>query len=66
VTTGLVLSSQLVIGAVLVIAILILASASWLHNIDAKTCKGTSTCFSGKITKVVDGDTIDVNGIRLD
>lgn len=64
-TTGLVLSSQLVFGAVLVIAILILASASWLHNIDANICKGTSTCFSGKITKVVDGDTIDVNGTRI-
>ena len=28
-------------------------------------CRGTAACFTGNITKVVDGDTIDVNGIRI-
>jgi micrococcal nuclease len=28
-------------------------------------CRGTATCFTGNVTKVVDGDTIDVNGIRI-
>jgi endonuclease YncB( thermonuclease family) len=28
-------------------------------------CKGSAACFNGNITKVVDGDTVDVNGIRI-
>ena len=28
-------------------------------------CKGTAACFTGNITKIVDGDTVDVNGIRI-
>jgi len=28
-------------------------------------CKGTSACFEGRVTKVVDGDTIDVNTVRV-
>jgi micrococcal nuclease len=28
-------------------------------------CKGSAACFSGNVTKVVDGDTVDVNGIRI-
>lgn len=33
---------------------------------EARTlCKGSAACFSGNITKVVDGDTVDVNGIRI-
>lgn len=34
--------------------------------IEAETlCKGSAACFTGNITKVVDGDTIDVNGISI-
>jgi len=33
---------------------------------EARTlCKGVAACFSGNVTKVVDGDTLDVNGIRI-
>ncbi len=28
-------------------------------------CNGTAACFRGNVTKVVDGDTLDVNGIRI-
>lgn len=28
-------------------------------------CKGTAACFEGRITRVIDGDTIDVNGRRI-
>jgi endonuclease YncB( thermonuclease family) len=28
-------------------------------------CKGTAACFIGNVTKVIDGDTLDVNGIRI-
>ena len=28
-------------------------------------CKGTSACFEGRVTKVVDGDTIDVDETRI-
>ena len=31
----------------------------------ATVCKGAAACFSGNVTKVVDGDTLDVNGIRI-
>jgi micrococcal nuclease len=31
----------------------------------ATLCKGAAVCFSGNVTKVVDGDTLDVNGIRI-
>lgn len=34
--------------------------------LEARTlCKGVAACFTGNITKVVDGDTVDVNGIRI-
>lgn len=28
-------------------------------------CDGTAACFKGNVTKIVDGDTLDVNGIRI-
>ena len=28
-------------------------------------CRGTAACFIGNVTKVIDGDTLDVNGIRI-
>lgn len=31
----------------------------------ATLCKGAAACFLGNVTKVVDGDTLDVNGIRI-
>jgi micrococcal nuclease len=38
-----------------------------LQNTEAKLkeCKGNAFCFPGNVTKVVDGDTVDVNGIRI-
>lgn len=29
------------------------------------SCKGKARCFSGKVTHIVDGDTLDVDGIRI-
>ena len=28
-------------------------------------CRGTAACFIGNVTKVIDGDTLDVNGIGI-
>lgn len=28
-------------------------------------CDGSAACFRGNVTKIVDGDTLDVNGIRI-
>jgi micrococcal nuclease len=28
-------------------------------------CDGSTACFRGNVTKIVDGDTLDVNGIRI-
>lgn len=30
-----------------------------------RTCQGFSGCFEGTVTKVVDGDTLDINNIRI-
>jgi micrococcal nuclease len=55
---------SLIAGAVLVFGILV--SITCIEDIEAKiACKGNAFCFTGNITKVVDGDTVDVNGIRI-
>lgn len=56
---------KLVLLACVLLVFVILNWITWLQNIEAKICKGSSACFSGKITKVVDGDTVDVNGTRI-
>ena len=28
-------------------------------------CRGVAGCFTGKVTEIVDGDTIDVNNVRI-
>jgi endonuclease YncB( thermonuclease family) len=28
-------------------------------------CDGSAACFRGNVTNIVDGDTLDVNGIRI-
>lgn len=56
---------KLVLFACLLLAFVILNCFTWLQNIEAINCKGASACFSGKITKVVDGDTVDVKGTRI-
>ena len=30
-----------------------------------RTCQGYSDCFEGTVTKVVDGDTLDINNVRI-
>jgi len=30
-----------------------------------KKCQGLADCFQGKVTEVVDGDTLDVNNVRI-
>jgi len=32
---------------------------------DTSSCKGTARCFSGTVTYIVDGDTLDVGGQRI-
>ena len=32
---------------------------------DAKGCSGTAACFSGVVSRVIDGDTLEVNGQRI-
>jgi hypothetical protein len=31
----------------------------------AKECQGEADCFRGKVTEIVDGDTIDINNVRV-
>ena len=32
---------------------------------NSNNCQGTADCFEGRVTKVVDGDTIDINTVRI-
>ena len=55
---------------VLRLCLTILVLTGFIFNIPilleaATLCKGAAVCFSGNVTKVVDGDTLDVNGIRI-
>jgi endonuclease YncB( thermonuclease family) len=36
-----------------------------LNNFTNRTCQGYSGCFEGTVTKVVDGDTLDINNVRI-
>jgi len=35
------------------------------NEVNQFSCKGTARCFSGTVTNIVDGDTLDVNNIRI-
>jgi|GEM_PF-796915 len=32
---------------------------------NSSSCTGSARCFTGKVTRIVDGDTLDVNDIRI-
>jgi hypothetical protein len=34
-------------------------------SIGASGCKGSADCFRGTVTEIVDGDTLDVNNVRI-
>jgi micrococcal nuclease len=54
----------LIVSVVLSFAMLI--GVTYFQDIQGKiVCKGIAACFEGNITKVVDGDTVDINGIRI-
>ena len=36
-----------------------------LDVLSDRTCQGSSGCFEGTVTKVVDGDTLDINNVRI-
>jgi hypothetical protein len=36
-----------------------------LNNFTNRTCQGFGGCFEGTVTKVVDGDTLDINNVRI-
>jgi endonuclease YncB( thermonuclease family) len=63
--TTFVMNLPLILGVVLLFAIVVWIAC--VHAIEAKMkeCKGNAFCFPGNVTKVVDGDTVDVNGIRI-
>jgi len=60
---------KLLILVVIIVAgiVLFLPKQSSLDEPKNKTslCKGEAACLEGIVTKVVDGDTLDVNGIRV-
>jgi micrococcal nuclease len=54
----------LIVSVVLSFAMLL--GATYFNDIQGKiVCNGIAACFEGNITKVVDGDTVDINGIRI-
>lgn len=40
-------------------------SSRTLDVYGASLCKGSASCFTGTVTKIVDGDTLDVDGTRV-
>ena len=54
---------------ILVIGLVIIAGFTPIHDgkaFDPSTkCQGQANCFDGNITELVDGDTLDVNNIRI-
>lgn len=36
-----------------------------LNNFTNRTCQGFGGCFKGTVTKVIDGDTLDINNVRI-
>jgi hypothetical protein len=42
-----------------------LSYANNTFHINLLSCKGTGMCFEGSVTKIVDGDTLDVDGKRI-
>ncbi len=48
-----------------VMSIVRAAEVTAIHSISLSPCKGTASCIIGKVTKIVDGDTVDVNGTRI-
>ena len=56
----------LILSFYLMILVMTTVAFTFPILLEARTlCKGAAACFSGNITKVVDGDTIDVHGIRI-
>ncbi|MFY3740901.1 MAG: micrococcal nuclease [Candidatus Nitrosomirales archaeon] len=35
------------------------------HEYNGSLCTGSARCFTGKVTRIVDGDTLDVSDIRI-
>ena len=66
---------RLAVVAILVVAVIAAVSWSLLSGSQPATisgpgggnssCKGTARCFSGTVTYIVDGDTLDVAGQRI-
>ncbi len=65
-----------VVLVVLVIAVVAVSAWSLVGNLqsatpsgsgggDTTSCKGTARCFSGTVTYIVDGDTLDVDNQRI-
>ena len=40
-------------------------SSSEISLIQSSECRGEADCFRGTVTEIVDGDTIDVNNVRI-
>jgi len=53
------------IGIPILVAIIILSSIPWEGNDATSTCTGSGDCFTGTITRIVDGDTLDVDNQRI-
>ena len=51
--------------AAIVIILLPLQSAPITNIRSTESCKGSASCFSGTVTKIVDGDTLDVENTRI-
>ncbi len=58
-------------AAIALLAVAVLAVGAWVGasgshpGTSVGPCRGAARCFSGPVTHIVDGDTLDVNGVRI-
>ncbi len=50
---------------VIVITVFVVFFLSSENNNEFIDCKGSAQCFNGKITRIIDGDTLEVEGISI-
>jgi len=53
------------IGIPVVVGIIIISAISGTDSGTSLVCTGTGDCFTGRVTHIVDGDTLDVDNQRI-
>lgn len=55
----------IIVGIVIIVVIIGISSPYIPQTLDNENCKGTALCLTEKVTRIVDGDTIYMNGYKV-